>query len=314
MTTPADHTDTRDGLTLLLGPRQADIMRLFWTHGQATMRQIQQWLTKDADLAYTTVATLCVRMAEKGLLLQQRLEVVDQRGRHVVSYVYTPLISKDEFVRTAVTQQLDRLLAHYPGLVFTYVTQHVQRGGAGEDVGDRATENKVGCQDEQDRIETQNSELRTQNSELVAALRERAAAAERQAATWEAQARRAQHQAKLATARLEQAEARAVQWEATARRATAQALVADEDADAIMRRVALQQHAATRSAPEWFDLAGVCRVCNQPVPDAPAPQRHWATIDLLGTPDLVTMQCLRQALVSLIATQHPGAAYRPWAS
>jgi hypothetical protein len=39
MTTPAD-SDVRDGLTLLLGPRQADMMRLFWTHGPATVRQL----------------------------------------------------------------------------------------------------------------------------------------------------------------------------------------------------------------------------------------------------------------------------------
>ena len=141
MPTPADHADTRDGLTLLLGPRQADIMRLFWAHGPATVRQVHQQLAKDADLAYTTVATLCVRMAEKGLLLQQRLEVLDQRGRHVMSYVYTPLITEAEFVRAAVTQQLDRLLAYYPDLVYSYVAQHVQRAGAGgsdEDANDHA--------------------------------------------------------------------------------------------------------------------------------------------------------------------------------
>jgi DNA-binding MarR family transcriptional regulator len=71
MTTPADHADARDGLTLLLGPRQAEIMRLFWTHGQATLRELQQWLSKESNLAYTTIATLCARLVEKGLLRQQ---------------------------------------------------------------------------------------------------------------------------------------------------------------------------------------------------------------------------------------------------
>jgi len=276
MTTPADHADARDGLTLLLGPRQADMMRLFWTHGPATVRQIHQQLAKDADLAYTTVATLCVRMAEKGLLRQRVEETPDRPARRAVVYVYTPRIAEADFVRAAVAQQLDRLLAHYPGLVCMHVAQHATRngtGGSGEDLGDHATENNVGYQDEHDRTELRNTKLRTQNSELAAALRERAAAAERQAATWEAQARRAQHQAKLATARYEKAKARAVEWEATARRATAQALAAEEDAGAIIRRVALQQHAAARSAPEHYDPAGVCRVCNAPVPDALARRR-----------------------------------------
>ncbi|MFL5800968.1 MAG: hypothetical protein ACJ8CR_04425 [Roseiflexaceae bacterium] len=48
---------------------------------------------------------------------------------------------------------------------------------------------------------------------------------------------------------------------------------AEEEADAIIRRVALQQHAAARSAPEHYDPAGVCRVCNQAVPDAAARRR-----------------------------------------
>jgi hypothetical protein len=46
----------------------------------------------------------------------------------------------------------------------------------------------------------------------------------------------------------------------------------------------------------------------------PTRQRHWATIDLLGTPSLVTIQRIHATLVPLIASEHPGAAYRPRAS
>jgi hypothetical protein len=46
----------------------------------------------------------------------------------------------------------------------------------------------------------------------------------------------------------------------------------------------------------------------------PTRQRQWATIDLLGTPSPVIIQCLHAALAPLIAREHPGAAYRPWAS
>jgi hypothetical protein len=46
----------------------------------------------------------------------------------------------------------------------------------------------------------------------------------------------------------------------------------------------------------------------------PTRQRHWATIDLLDSPSLVTIQCIHATLVPLIASEHPGAAYRPRAS
>jgi predicted transcriptional regulator len=95
---------------------------------------------KESDLAYSTIATLCGRLVEKGLL-RQRAGESDRRDRRTVSYVYTPRISEDEFVRTAVTQQLDRLLAHYPELVCASVTQHGQQGrpsGSREDTDDRA--------------------------------------------------------------------------------------------------------------------------------------------------------------------------------
>jgi predicted transcriptional regulator len=273
MTTPAAHTYDRDDLALLLAPRQAEVMRLFWNHGPATVREVRQRLASDDIPAYTTIATICVRLAERGLL-QQRMEVAGCDDRQ--AYVYTPSTSEADFVRTAVEQQLDGLLAHYPELVCAYVTPRVQRGGVGEPascMGDRAPENDVARQGERDRSEMRISELKTQNSELVAALIERAETAERQAAAWEAEAQRAQQGEQITTARLEQAEARAIQWEAAARRATVQALAAEEDASAIVRRVALQEYGAARSAPEHYDPAGVCRVCNAPVADVPARRR-----------------------------------------
>jgi predicted transcriptional regulator len=266
MTTPAAHAYDHDDLALLLAPRQAEVMQLFWTHGPATVRQVRARLASDDIPAYTTIATICVRLVERGLL-QQRMEEAGCQDRQ--AYVYTPSTSEADFVRMAVEQQLDHLLAHYPELVCAYVTPRVQRldtDGPGGGMDDRVPESNVECQDELDRIEMA-------NSELVTALIKRAEAAERQAAAWQAEAQRAQQGEKIATARLEQAEARAMQWEAAARRATAQALAAEEDASVVVRRVGLQEYSAARSAPEYYDPAGVCRVCNAPVSDVPARRR-----------------------------------------
>jgi len=43
----------------------------------------------------------------------------------------------------------------------------------------------------------------------------------------------------------------------------------------------------------------------------PTRQRRWATIDMLGAPNQALLQRLHATLIPLIATQPPGAAYRP---
>ena len=73
MTTIDGDTST-DGLALLLGPRQADVMRLLWLHGPATVKALHERLHAAYGLAYTTVMTLCVQLYEKGLLDRYRVE------------------------------------------------------------------------------------------------------------------------------------------------------------------------------------------------------------------------------------------------
>lgn len=62
------HLESAQDLAVLLGARQADIMRLLWTHGPATVREIHTQLTARTPLAFTTVLTLCVKLTEKGVL------------------------------------------------------------------------------------------------------------------------------------------------------------------------------------------------------------------------------------------------------
>jgi predicted transcriptional regulator len=117
-TLPTDHADT---LVLLLGRRQAEVMRFFWARGQATVQELHHWLRRDSPLAYTTVATMCVRPARKGLLHQQRTRLLDGHVRHGTRYLYTPRMSEQEFIRTELGEQLAHLLAHEPALVYEQV-------------------------------------------------------------------------------------------------------------------------------------------------------------------------------------------------
>src|SRR2546423_1148481 len=99
-----------DGLSLLLGPRRAEIMRLFWSRGSLTVREVHALLAEHG-LAYTTVMTICSHLCERGLLERRRAES-GELGRHGLSYVYTPLLDEAAEQRAADAEW--RLAEQYP--------------------------------------------------------------------------------------------------------------------------------------------------------------------------------------------------------
>jgi predicted transcriptional regulator len=105
MPAQGSHLGSTQDLTSLLGPRQADVMRLLWTRGLATVRQLLTWLTADPPIVYQTIMTICVRLTEKGLLERRLATSSDESARYGQAYVYAPRVSEDEFLRTAVRQQ-----------------------------------------------------------------------------------------------------------------------------------------------------------------------------------------------------------------
>src|SRR6266540_5016441 len=104
------HLDSIQDLTSLLGPRQADVMRLLWARGPATVRELLTWLTADPPVAYQTILTICVRLTETGLLERRLAANADESARYGQAYVYAPRISEDEFMRAAVGRQIDSLI------------------------------------------------------------------------------------------------------------------------------------------------------------------------------------------------------------
>jgi predicted transcriptional regulator len=102
------HLESTQDLASVLGPRQADVMRLLWTRGPATVRQMLTWLTADPPIVYQTIMTICVRLAEKGLVERRLATSSDESARYGQAYVYAPRVSEEEFKRSAVRQQSAR--------------------------------------------------------------------------------------------------------------------------------------------------------------------------------------------------------------
>ena len=83
-----------------LSARQRAIMEALWTHGEATVAEVQQRLRVDPPLAYTTVATMLARMEQKGLVAH-RVE-----GR---TFYYRAAVTEDEVGRSVFGELLERV-------------------------------------------------------------------------------------------------------------------------------------------------------------------------------------------------------------
>lgn len=87
---------TTDQLT----PLELEIMKVLWNSGPACVQQVQQLLTADPQLAYTTVQTMLNVLYRKGKV---------KRSLKDRAYIYRPVVSRDQVVTSTMTDIIDRL-------------------------------------------------------------------------------------------------------------------------------------------------------------------------------------------------------------
>lgn len=106
------------GVERLLGELEADIMRVVWPRGHATVREVLEALNakRPRRVAYTTVMTVMSRLAEKGLLRRRlvgkthhyEVAQTEQQFLHVASRrMIRSLI--DDFGEVAIAEFLAEL-------------------------------------------------------------------------------------------------------------------------------------------------------------------------------------------------------------
>ncbi len=98
----------QSGLRKFLGDLECEIMELVWKKAAptVTVREIYDILRHERQIAYTTVMTTMVRLAEKGLL-----KIVDRAG---LANCYAPVESRTEFIRNAVVLVLKIFTTDFP--------------------------------------------------------------------------------------------------------------------------------------------------------------------------------------------------------
>ncbi len=91
-----------------MGDLEVEIMELVWKKANptVTVREIYELLRLKREIAYTTVMTTMVRLAEKGIL-----RIVDKVG---LANLYTPAQTREEFIQVVVGKILDIFFEQFP--------------------------------------------------------------------------------------------------------------------------------------------------------------------------------------------------------
>ncbi|MFI1383971.1 BlaI/MecI/CopY family transcriptional regulator [Embleya sp. NPDC020886] len=79
------------------GELQAEIMAVLWRIEAGTVERIRSELAEPSRGAYTTVQTVCNRLAERGLLA---------RAREGQAFVYRPAVTEADYVSSSVSSAL----------------------------------------------------------------------------------------------------------------------------------------------------------------------------------------------------------------
>lgn len=100
----------RQGVRKVLGDLEADIMEYIWEKvpserpGGLTVREVYEAHWQTRYVAYTTIMTTMARLARKHLLRARKVDT---------AFVYTPILSKEEFIDNFVSRILENLLVSF---------------------------------------------------------------------------------------------------------------------------------------------------------------------------------------------------------
>ncbi len=89
----------------MLTETELELINILWKIGEGTVADVLQNLTKERDLAYTSVSTI-LRILEQKKVLKTRKE-----GR---GHVYIPLLSKEEYEERTLRHVVDHVFDGTP--------------------------------------------------------------------------------------------------------------------------------------------------------------------------------------------------------
>lgn len=101
--TPFNFKPDHKGIRKVLGALESSIMECLWKRDNATVRDIYECLSKDRQIAYTTVMTVMGRLSDKGLL---------EKTKEGNAYVYSAKVSSEDFNESITSSIMSGLADH----------------------------------------------------------------------------------------------------------------------------------------------------------------------------------------------------------
>jgi predicted transcriptional regulator len=93
-------------------PLELECLRALWTLGEANVQAVRSHLEPNRTLAYTTVMTMLDRLSRKHAVTRRKV------GR---SFLYTPVLSREQVQRLAVKELLDTLFDGSSASLISYL-------------------------------------------------------------------------------------------------------------------------------------------------------------------------------------------------
>jgi predicted transcriptional regulator len=93
-------------------PLELECLRALWTLGEANVQAVRTHLEPARPLAYTTVMTMLDRLARKQAVTRRK------SGR---SFLYTPVLTREQVQRAAVKELVDTLFDGSPAALIAYL-------------------------------------------------------------------------------------------------------------------------------------------------------------------------------------------------
>ncbi|MBE7544225.1 MAG: BlaI/MecI/CopY family transcriptional regulator [Bryobacteraceae bacterium] len=93
-------------------PLELECLRALWTLGEANVQAVRGHLEPGRPLAYTTVMTMLDRLARKQAVTRRKV------GR---SFLYTPILSREQVRSLAVKELVDTLFDGSPASLAAYL-------------------------------------------------------------------------------------------------------------------------------------------------------------------------------------------------
>jgi predicted transcriptional regulator len=100
-----------------LGPLEREIMDYMWTHESASVGDVVKFMRgQRKERAYTTIMTTMSKLAKKGLLSVDTGQV---------QYMYSPAMSRDEYMDGMISRVMDVLVDTDAEAVFAHLARRM---------------------------------------------------------------------------------------------------------------------------------------------------------------------------------------------